>query len=216
MRFRPADSDADNVLAEGQAALDPDELRVLGSRAGPRLTAQFFGDKTVVDNFDRARTAAESAGAGLRVRLFVDPAAPELHGVVWELLGDPRRSPAWVPLGHVDRAWSHSFQWGRAADQLDIYHSVLAQLMAGVPVGGALEVFNQLYASIATMLDNVLEDVKFGATPNDAELAGLWTAANDARNFVLLGDPAARLNFGGRRPGPRPHDRPREAPGPKA
>jgi hypothetical protein len=96
-------------------------------------------------------------------------------------------------VGHVDRAWSFSFQWGRAGDQLDIYHSTLIQLFAGLPVGAALEVINQFYASIATLLNGELEDMKFGKTPDDRELAGLWAANNDARNFVVLGDPAVRL-----------------------
>jgi hypothetical protein len=39
----------------------------------------------------------------------------------------------------------------------------------------------------------VRETVSFGGTVDPAEVAGLWTARNDARNYVILGDPAVRL-----------------------
>ena len=97
-------------------------------------------------------------------------------------------------VGHVDRAWSYSFQWGCAGDQLDVYHSALTQLLAGIPIGAVLEVLNQFYASMAVMLSNELEDLKFNKIPDDVELSRLWTANNDARNFVILGDPAVRLS----------------------
>jgi hypothetical protein len=126
------------------------------------------------------------------------PIAPQdlVASLPRRLLGLPGGG-ALAVVGHIDRTWSYSFQWGRAGDQLDVYHSVLTQLLAGVPVGGALEVLNQFYASVATLLGNELEDIKFDKVPDDTELAGLWTANNDARNFVLLGDPAVHLAIAG-------------------
>jgi hypothetical protein len=36
-----------------------------------------------------------------------------------------------------------------------------------MPVGGALDVLYQFYASVATLLNNELEDIEFDKTPDD-------------------------------------------------
>jgi hypothetical protein len=93
----------------------------------------------------------------------------------------------------VERAWGYSFTWGRAGTQREVFRSALQYVMEGLPLGAAIEFFNERYSEIATVLSAELEDVQFGKKPNHMELAGLWTANNDARNFVILGDPAVRL-----------------------
>jgi len=101
-------------------------------------------------------------------------------------------------VGHVERAWGVSFFWGKAGPQLQVFQDAFERLMKGnYPVGYAAEVFNNRYAEISTDLTQQLEDVRDRfLKPNDTELARLWTANNDARNYILLGDPAVRLAVG--------------------
>jgi hypothetical protein len=55
-----------------------------------------------------------------------------------------------------------------------------------------LEYVNQRYAELATDLTALREEMRRRGMNEPADLADLWTAHNDARSFVLLGDPAVR------------------------
>ncbi len=107
------------------------------------------------------------------------------------MLSHPRGALA--VIGHVERAWGYSFIWAQAAQTL-VFQRSLQNMMQGGPIGWVMEDFNLRYAELAAMLSNELEDAKFGAA-NTRQLGELWTANADARNYIIVGDPAVRLRY---------------------
>jgi hypothetical protein len=95
-------------------------------------------------------------------------------------------------IGHVERAWTHSFLWKGAGAQQTVFSSLFTALANGARVGAAMDFFNSRYAELSTMLTDALRDGQSGL-PKEEDIALLWTATTDARNYVVCGDPAARM-----------------------
>lgn len=95
-------------------------------------------------------------------------------------------------IGHVERAWSCSFQAGKETIQIQTFESSLKKLLDGYPVGYATEEFNCRYAELSSELLELMPQLKAGMKPTD-EFVNLWTENYDARNYSLIGDPAVRM-----------------------
>jgi hypothetical protein len=117
------------------------------------------------------------------------------------LLGHPKGG-ALAAIGHIERAWSDSVPTAKgAANRIGVFTSALFDLMKGKPVGLAMEYFNQRYAQLGADMASEIQKLEKGKDEaavkrKKAEFARKWTMHNDARDYVVNGDPAVRLNFG--------------------
>ena len=97
-------------------------------------------------------------------------------------------------IGHIDRAWAYSFQSSSGQAMVQSLRDPLVRLVQGRRVADALDVFDQrwtvLSAGLLTLMQN--RDALPGSVPA-AVLANRWVARDDARNYIVLGDPAAKL-----------------------
>lgn len=119
---------------------------------------------------------------------------PFVAGLPRQMLAHPQGS-ALAAIGHVERAWGYSFLWDGVDSQLQTFKFTIEALLQRHPVGHAVDAFNRRYAELSTVLNEELEEAKFGAQADERSLAGLWTAQNDARSYVVLGDPGVRLRL---------------------
>jgi hypothetical protein len=118
-----------------------------------------------------------------------------------KLLSHPRGG-ALAAVGHVERAWGYSFNWPGVGTATDTFDSALTLLLDGHPIGSAVEFFNNKHADLSVTIVTEKQDCAAGKVLKPLELASLWTANNDARNYVIIGDPAVRLPVAGENEAP--------------
>ena len=95
-------------------------------------------------------------------------------------------------VGHVERAWGYSIVSEGAGPQLQPFENALGSIMQGVPLGHAIQDFNQKFAVLSADLTALLEDMGYGAKVSEMDLATRWIERNDAEGYLIFGDPAVR------------------------
>jgi hypothetical protein len=102
---------------------------------------------------------------------------------------------ALASLAHVDRAWAYSFQNSRSAPQVQEMRDVMVRILQGQRIGQATDGFNMRWAVLSAELQESqnLREAFSDQIVSSALLANRYVARNDARNYLILGDPAVRL-----------------------
>ncbi len=97
-------------------------------------------------------------------------------------------------IGHVDRAWAYSFQSGPGTTVIQNVQDPLDRILSGRRVGDAMDIFNQRWSVLSGQLVRLLDRRQAAqASVSDVKLANSWVERDDARNYIVLGDPASRL-----------------------
>jgi hypothetical protein len=133
------------------------------------------------DNYDRLNNAPKRIAA-----------KPFFSKLPQAMLAHPGGG-ALASLAHIERAWAYSFEGQRGGAQIQGFRDVVGRLLRGERIGQATDMFNVRWAAISTELSDAQNDLQRGADVPLRSLANLWVARDDARNFMIFGDPAVRL-----------------------
>ena len=144
------------------------------------LFACYGGGCPRLDNFNRQDAVPKQIAS-----------RPLLARLPQALMAHPQGG-ALAVLAHVDRAWSYSFRSGKTP-QTQGFRDVLGRIMHGDRLGQATDQFNIRWAALSTELSEMLNQMQLGLQVDPRSLATQWVARDDARNYVLFGDPSVRL-----------------------
>jgi hypothetical protein len=111
-----------------------------------------------------------------------------------------------VYVGHLDTAFLHGFTDQNDPYIMDRWHAriqpfvhIVDQLLEVQPSGLAMEDMNKKYSVCNIMLNNVYDRLKRGSfkwTPEtERRFVDTWIIRSDAQNYMVFGDPAARLRI---------------------
>ena len=109
-----------------------------------------------------------------------------------QVLLSQRNGGALAVLAHIDRAWAYSFRDG-SNPQIQGFSDVIARIMWGDRLGLATDQFNMRWANLSRGLAETLDKAQSGLMVNPKILANQWVARDDARNYIVFGDPAVCL-----------------------
>jgi hypothetical protein len=115
---------------------------------------------------------------------------PFIAALPQRLLGHPGGG-ALAVIGHVERAWAYSIQPPKVDPQLVPFRNAIGRILTGEPVGQSTQDLTARHAMLSTELATLLAP---NAPPiPDLVLVRRWLEKTDARNYILLGDPAIRI-----------------------
>jgi hypothetical protein len=117
---------------------------------------------------------------------------PFVAALPQRLLGHPGGG-ALAVVGHVERAWAYSIRPPRIGASLQPFRNFLSRVMRGEPVGHAMRDFGDRFTAASVRLLESIESNLVGSRSDEMDLATAWLERNDARNYIVLGDPVARL-----------------------
>jgi hypothetical protein len=125
------------------------------------------------------------------------PLAPQpfVAALPRRLLAHPNGS-ALAVIGHIDRAWGFSIQSPKVSGpQIGTFRNGMGSILSGERIGHAIcGQFGARYSALSVFLLSATSPTAANASrPSDRELVTRWLERNDAQNYVLLGDPAARI-----------------------
>ncbi|MDA8019482.1 MAG: C25 family cysteine peptidase [Thermoanaerobaculia bacterium] len=200
------------ILTSGHGLVLPGDHEMQRRLQGALLTAEWPGPGTEKVNPQQLFSADDLSGstdvAGLIAVLFgcFTAGTPRYdafaEGQRNELASQPFVADfpkrllargALAAIGHVDSLYIHSFAWPgiAAGPQHQTFERLFFDLMRGRRLGHAMDVMGRRYAQLAALLLAARLDP---GQVSEREYASYWIGYHDARQYIVLGDPAVRLS----------------------